>query len=723
VARRPRLRELAERAGILPDYRPMGGAAPRATRDVTREALLGAMGLEASSEAAAGRALEALDAAERARLLDPVRVSGVGARGAERLPFRWAGAGVTRCDWRVVLREESGRRQVCEGRARIDARSGRGSLPLPAPLEPGIHRLGLEVEAAGESGRAEQRLVACPARCFGVDEALGRRRGFGLLANLFGLRSAASWGVGDLGDLGELAALAGRAGAAFVGLGPLHATRNRGVDVSPYAPVSRLYRNEIYLAVESVPELRDCSEARRRLADPGFARRLGVLRERGAVAYDEVRAAKREILVLLHRCFAERHRGAGSARGRAYARYCAGEEPALGDFAAFVALADRFADEGRPADWRRWPLRFRDPRSAAVRRFRDENSEEIDFQRWIQFELERQLAAAAARGREAGLEIGLYGDLAVGSAASGFDAWAAPGLFADGASVGAPPDDFSDEGQDWSFPPLVPLRLAEGGYEFFARVLRAAFAQVGALRIDHAMGLQRLWWVPAGRSPTEGAYVRYPVGDLLGILALESRRRGAIVVGEDLGTVPRGLAALLARWGVLSTRLLPFERRGGWFRPAHHYSRRALVASGSHDLPPLAGFVAGRDLELRRRVGQIPDAAALEAARAQRERVVAGLYRRLGVPRAEPGQGGAAHAPLAAALVAFLSRTPAALVAFTLDDLVGESEPANLPGVPQERHPSWSRRMQVAVQELPNHPAFGTALAAVARPRRRRGAV
>jgi 4-alpha-glucanotransferase len=717
MAARPELRALADRAGILPAYRPMAGKPTRPTRDETREALLAAMGFDVSTESAARRALDALQRSEADRLTAPVRVAVAGSPRSGRVDLRLpAGAG-TEVEWRLELRCESGENLAREGRVR-KARGGRLRLSVPA-VDSGYHELRIAVAWGGTERAAEQRFIACPPRCTGVDEALAGRQGFGWLANLYGLRSRRGWGVGDLEDLAELARIAGREGAAFLGVSPLHALWNRGRDVSPYSPVSRLHRNELYLDVEAIPELAESPEARARLADPSFQSLLARLRERTAVDYAAVRTAKRELLTSLHRTFAAGHRDAETARGRSYRAFLASEEPGLGDFATFVALAEQ---RGEP-DWRRWPGACRNPRSEAVRRFREEHPEAVDLHRWIQFELDRQLAAAARAGRESGLAIGLYGDLAVGTAASGYDPWAFGDLFARGASVGAPPDDFSQTGQDWALPPVVPHRLVESAYAYWIGLLRAAFAHMGMLRLDHVMGLLRLWWVPTGRPPGEGAYVSYPARDLLGVLALESRRHGAVVVGEDLGTVPRGLAATLARWGVLSTRALYFERRGAGFRPAERYSRRALVTSSTHDLPPLAGFVAARDLELRRAAGEIPDDAALAAARRERTDVCRALARRLAPEQrdAAAGEGPLHPARLAPAVVRFLSRTPAPLVGFGLDDLVGETEPVNLPGIPQERFPSWTRRMSVALEDLAAQPKLRTALAAVPRTRRMGG--
>ena len=346
VAARPQLRALAERVGILPSYQPMAGAPRRLTRDATRELLLAAMGVDASSEAAAKRVLAAFEEREAGRLLAPVRVEALGTRRAARLPVRWPAAAGARVDWRLELCEESGRRSTLEGRASLAGARPPASLPLPPPAEPGYHRLRLVVDGGGECHEAEQRFIACAPRCYEVHEALGRGKAFGLLANLYGVRSRRNWGVGDLGDLRPLVRLAAEVGAAFVGVNPLHASRSQGVDVSPYSPVSRLFRNEIYLAVEAIPELRECPAARRRIADPRFSRELERLRQRAEVAYDEVRAAKREVLQQLHRVFAARHREANGQRGRAYARFRARQDPALTGFATFVALGEQL-ERGR----------------------------------------------------------------------------------------------------------------------------------------------------------------------------------------------------------------------------------------------------------------------------------------------------------------------------------------------------------------------------------------
>ncbi len=567
----------------------------------------------------------------------------------------------------------------------------------------------LDAEARGSGADPGPTATRCPAPA----ERLGRRRAFGLWANLYSLRGAGGEGFGNLADLRRLVRLAGDCGAAFVGINPLHALRNRPPEISPYAPLSRLFRNPLYLDLRSVPEWRHGAAVEQRLSAARAERELAALRAAPRIDYARVAAFQAPLVAALHREFAARHAGRRTARGRAFADFRARHDPLLADFAVFSALDEQQRRAGRPPDWRAWPARYRDPRGAAVRAFAAAQREVVERHAFVQFELDRQLAAAAAEARRRGLEIGLYQDLALGSAASGFDPWAFPELFVSGASVGAPPDAYNAAGQDWGFPPLHPRRLARDGYRFFRLLLRAALAHAGALRLDHVMGLFRLWWIPAGRPATDGAYVRYPAGDLLGVLADESRRQGALVVGEDLGTVPHGLPAQLARRGVLSSRVLYFEREaGGGFHPARRYSRRVLVSANTHDLPTLAAFWSGRDLELLGELGLLERGRGLARARAARARERRALLRRLRAEgllprsRAEP-----ALPELVAAVHAFLCRTPAPLVGIALDDLAGETEPVNLPGVAPERFPSWTRRMRRSLDELAAAPELATALA------------
>jgi 4-alpha-glucanotransferase len=719
---RPELRALADRLGIVAAYEEAGSGARRETSDATRVALLSAMGIAADSEAEAARARRALERERDAQLVAPSCVAPAGSDGARRLALRWPEAARARITWRVEHRAEDGASRVAEGMGRVRSDGGL-VLSLPFAPQTGVHAWRVVVSGPPGVREAQQRRIVVPARCTTAPERLGRRRVFGLCANLYATRRRPDAGVGDLSTLRRLVALARAEGAGFVGINPLHAIWSQGSSVSPYQPVSRLYRAALYVDVEAVPELRFAPEARALLASRSFRAELARRDEARHIDYEGVTRAKLAVLQHLHQRFAASVRGGRTQRARAYARYLAREGEPLTRFATFLALAA--ARGGGPAGgcWPRWPAALRDPRSAAVAAFQRSHPEEVDFHRFVQFELDRQLAGAGRAARALGL--GLYGDLAVGSPPDSADAWAFPGLFAEDARVGAPPDDFAAGGQDWGLAPIDPRRLAENGYEFWIRLLRASFAHAGALRMDHVMGLVRLWWVPPGADPSKGAYVRQPAAALLGILALVSRRAGALVIGEDLGTVPPGFAAQLARRGILSSRVLAFEHRAHRYRPAPRYLRRALVTANTHDLAPLAALLDEEDLRLRRRAGHIADDAGLDAERERRRRERRGLLRRLArdghLELAAPAGNPPGPAALAAAVTAFLCATPAPLVGLSVDDLVGETEPVNLPGVPQERHASWSRRLAVPVEDLARHPTARASLDAVPRARRARG--
>jgi 4-alpha-glucanotransferase len=711
----PPLHQLAARLGILPEYLDQSGREVRQTPDATRVSILAALGFDAGDEPRALASLRRLDALEAERLLPPARVAVWGDAAAQvtlRRPASLSGA----FRWRVELVRESGETHEAEGRA--DAPLVEVRLPGSPPL--GYHRLRASLAAGGGERAAEQRLIVVPPRCPDPAEILGGARRWGVIANLYAVRRAGDWGVGDLTSLGDLLAWSAARGAAFVGVNPLHALRNRGWDVSPYSPVSRLFRNTLYLDVEQVPELAASAEARAMLGAPELRAEVAELNVARHVQYERVAALKRPVLAALHRAFAARHRGRGTARAAEYARYLAEQGEALTDFATFCALEEWIGSGGAGGDrdagdagagpaprpalpgwWREWPSDYQDPRGAAVARWRDAHEEAVDFHRWQQFELDRQLAAAAARGRAGGMPLGLYQDLAIGTAPNGSDPWAFPGIFLDGVSVGAPPDAYARQGQDWGLPPLDPRRLAESGYDYFVRLVRAGLRHGGALRIDHVLGFFRQFWIPHGMAGSEGAYVAFPTDDLFGILALESTRARAVVVGEDLGTVPPEVPAVLHRWGVLSSKVMHFERdeRGG-YRGAAHYPALALATADTHDMATLEGFWSARDVELRGQVGLLAGEEEVREAHEARGRERWALVRMLRDEGLLPHDRDPSSLELRAAVHAFLRRTPAWLVGLTLEDLVGEVEPVNMPGVPQDRFSSWTRRLAVPLEAL-----------------------
>ncbi|MCL4684380.1 4-alpha-glucanotransferase [Myxococcota bacterium] len=709
---RPLLGSLAERLGILSSYWDLTGQ-QRVTSDATREALLAALHIDASDEAHAAAALARLDAEQAARWIDPVLVWREHEDSIPRVPVR-VPADADAAEWRLELHAENGPVAVAEGRVAdlIVDRSAGSEVQLSLPARPplGYHEVRFFLEGSGVSYGGVQRFVMAPWTALPVAEKLAGRRAFGLWTNLYTVRGNAGQGVGDLSDLGELLAWCAEAGGAFVGVNPLHAVANRGLAITPYSPSSRLFRNVLMLDVEAVPELAACGEARARLVEPGFQQQLAALRAAATIDHGAVLDAKLAVLRLLHACF--RRAGAAAPRAADFAQFRAREGTALEDFATWEVLAEHFGAPGAPAcDWRHWPAPYRDPRAPAVAEFRRTQGAEVEFRAWLQFELDAQLARASARGRDAGLAIGVYQDLAVGSAPDSADTWMAQDLVAHGATVGAPPDDYAPDGQNWGFPPLDPHRLRADGYRLWSRLLRANLAHAGALRIDHAMGLQRLFWIPDGQPGHAGAYVKSRFDEMLGVLALESRRAGALIIAEDLGTVPEAFRAQLADWSILSSAVVYFERADGVHRPAATYPIDALATVQTHDLVPLAGHADGADLRIRRRAGQLPDDDALMRALAARADEHRALLDRLRADGLLPADGEVDAAALARAVHRFLATTRSVLVAASLDDLAFETEPVNVPGISVERHRSWSRRMTRTLATLRRDPVVQEILA------------
>jgi len=681
------LEQLADAFGIVGEYLDQTGTETRVTSGETRRALLGAMGVDASTTAAARDALAELRDRERRRAIDSVRVVPMDDASVGRLRVHGAPSG----RWRLELRSENGEVETRSGQWEGDD-YGPYDVRLPRVPAPGYHRLRLFFGKGGTEQVHEQTLIVVPPRCVTPSDILGSgARAFGITANLYTIQSGTNWGVGDFTDLGELAAWAGDNGADFVGVNPLHALLNRGIDISPYGPLTRLFRNPIYVDVAHVAELGYSSELCERIGSPEFLSSLEPLRESTLVRYEQVMAVKGIALDALHRVFMEQVRGTRDARDRAYERFVAEQGQSLERFALWMAIME----QQETSDWRQWPAELRSPHGPAVERFAREHAARLDFHRWVQFEADRQLAEAAERASDAGMRIGLYQDLAIGVSPAGADTWSFADLFARGVSIGAPPDPYSATGQNWGLPPIDPRALAGTGYRYFIDTLRSALRHTGALRVDHVLGFFRLFWIPDGGTAADGAYVRYPANDLLGILALESARHLAVVVGEDLGTVPDEVAPTLAKWGVLSSKVLIFEReRDGRFKSPRSYPSLSLATANTHDMWPLTGYWDGRDIDTRVSTGLLASDEA-ERAREERERDRIALLERLADDDVLPFPiAPASPADLRGAVHELLSRSSAQLVGFSLDDLAGELDAVNLPGVGPERHPSWMRKMR-----------------------------
>ncbi|HTT78899.1 MAG TPA: 4-alpha-glucanotransferase [Stellaceae bacterium] len=597
-------------------------------------------------------------------------------------------------------------------------RSEGTELRLPAGLPLGYHRLMLASGAA----TAEIGLAVAPPACHLPQALQPGARSWGLTVQLYGLRRAPDWGIGDFTDLGELCRRSFPLGAAAVGVNPLHALfAAEPSHVSPYSPSSRAWLDYLYIDVTQVPGFAEDATAQASL--PGAASAA----DGDLVDYAAAANRKRPVLEALFR------RLDGSARAsRDFRAFRAEGGAALAEFATFEALHEHFRAAGGPFSWHEWPLALRDPRSPAVAEFARAQPDRVDFFAFLQWQADRQLAAAAAAGRAAGLAIGLYRDLAVGVSPHGAEAWADQQLVAPGAAIGAPPDPLSRAGQNWGLAPLNPLALRRRGFAPLIAALRANMRHAGLLRIDHVMSLQRLYWVPSGSPATAGAYVNYPFRDMLRLLALESSRQGCAIVGEDLGTVPEGFRATMQGANVLSYRVLMFERGGdGGFTPPGDYPSMAAASAATHDLATLKGFWLGRDIAWRRRLALYPDdeAAATEDAERRRDRhlLLAALAREGILPEERfgdflPTDGDPVYSEeLGEAILVYLARARSRLMLVQIEDVAGQAEQANLPGT-SAGHPNWRRRLPMPLDALCDGPMLARIAARVAAARREAGA-
>ena len=668
----PALRELAERLGVAAAYHDWAGNFV-SVDESTVIAALTALGVRADTEEHCAAALSEQDRKHWARALPATLV----ARSGTPTSF-WVH--VTHGDpVQVWVRLEDGTERTDLIQADnftppfdLDGRLvGEATFVLPTDLPLGYHRLHLRT-----GGREfDTALILTPA-WLGLPDRMGAGRAWGLATQLYSVRSRESWGVGDLTDLADLAVWAGaRHHAGYVLINPLHAASPvPPMEPSPYLPTSRRFVNPLYLRVEAVEEfafLRKRSRVRKLREE---------VREKAAksdiIDRDAAWAAKRAALKLVYRV----PRSAG--RDLAFEAFKEREGAALDDFATWCALAEKHG-----GDWRRWPAGLQHSANPEVTAFAAKHPRSVDFHRWLQWQLDEQLAAAQSQAVRSGMALGIMHDLAVGVHPTGADAWALQDVLALGVTAGAPPDEFNQLGQNWSQPPWRPDRLEELGYQPFRSLIQAVLRHAGGVRIDHIIGLFRLWWIPEGAPPTKGTYVRYNHDAMIGIVALEAHRAGAVVVGEDLGTVEPWARDYLRERGLLGTSILWFEVDPGGRGPlpAEDWRELCLSSVTTHDLPPTSGYLAGDHVRLRDELGLLTRPAGEEIADddATRHAWLAELRRADLLGTDDPGEE-----EVTTALYRYLGRTPSRLLALALTDAVGERRTQNQPGTTDE-YPNW----------------------------------
>jgi 4-alpha-glucanotransferase len=554
------------------------------------------------------------------------------------------------------------------------------------------------------------------APCY-VPDWLRDGRCWGIACQLYGLRSERNWGIGDFEDLGRFAEIAAAAGADFVGVNPLHALFMAAPErYSPFSPSNRQFLNPVYIAIDRAPGYAGMEDA---LAAPPE------IRAPDLVDYRAVGTLKRKALERLFRIFADRDEDDLSAD---FERFSAERGRPLYLHALFEALSEAMVQKGHGATWHGWPEEYRHPGTDAVRAFAEEQEELVTFHAWLQWLADRQVGEAQARARAAGMRIGLYLDLAVGVSPDGSATWSDRDLTVPGARIGAPPDYYNANGQDWGLAPLSPAGLVARDFEPFREAMDVVVRHAGALRIDHAMSLYRLFWIAEGFGASDGVYVRYPFQQMLRTLAEVSRARHTVVIGEDLGVVPPGFREVMREVGIQSYRVFFFEKRKDFFLPPEAYPREALACITTHDLYTLAGWWSGRDIEVRRDIGMVADdeVPKLQEERGHERRRVLGLLsdQSLLPDELAPLIRGEAEAPrdvpgsFAVALHRLVARTPSRLFAVPAEDLTGALEQVNIPGTTGE-HPNWRRKLSVDLEELPNAPLFRAIATALAEERPR----
>lgn len=685
------LHRLAERAGIEAFYWDVYGGYHE-TSDETRRQFLAAMGYAADDDTAAANSLARIEQRPWQRMVEPVTIL----RGDDAAILVVLDPGSTELTWLIDLEDGT----TLEGQALVGDlgvverrdQATRVTLPLPHDLPHGYHHVRMSHGAATGEGA----LIVAPATAYRpawLDDASARV--WGVACQLYSLRSADNWGIGDFSDLANLCAQTAEQGGGVVGIPPLHTLfPARPELVSPYSPSSRLLLNPLYIDVTMVAEFTECVQAQ------DYAPQLDALRATDAVAFAEVSKLKFETLEVLFAHFEAAHPAQGSsARRQDFDQFVTTGGEALHRLALFEALQEHFA----PLGVTQWPAPYRDPGSAETQAFATEHQARVQFQRYLQWQAERQLAAAGAAGD---MTLGLYRDLAVGVSPDGADAWIDPDAFVDGVRFGAPPDPLGPAGQNWGMPPFNPDYLYEAAYGPYIDMLRANMRHAGALRIDHVMWLQHMFWIPPGGDGRDGAYVRYRFEDLLAILALESQRNACLVIGEALGTVPDGFRERLTANGILSYCLLQFERHpDGLYKRPDTYPVLALATPASHDLPTLAGFWRETDITVQGDIGLLaPDAIAeRRAGRAHDRTLLIASLADQGLLAADfpnsPDLDDAQMATLIAAIHSFLARSPAALMVLNVEDILGSTTQINMPGTVDE-YPNWRLKLPCALESL-----------------------
>jgi 4-alpha-glucanotransferase len=701
----PLIERLARARGIGDAYHAYTGELKHFPL-ATKAAILRAMHCRLDDPAALEAEIRESEAAHPAGLLGDVVVLRGDSKAVINTPAIQQNALLR---WRIEL-EGGGDRQ---GEVRAWDLSERGSwerdgrwfmlrdLPLPHDLPTGYHRLHLDLEFAGHESCP---LIVTPEKSFEPAALAAGRRLWGVAVQLYTLRSAGNWGIGDFSDLKEVLRLGAAAGADFVGINPVHALFPSDPTLySPYSASSRHALNVLYIDVSAVLEVQGSRRAQALMSDPGFRARLAKVRAATQVDYPAISSLKLPVLRAAFERFREEHLARHTTRAAACRAFLRERGEPMRLHTLFDAIdAHLRRHYGTGAGWHSWPEEYRHPEGPAVRRFGETHADEVDFYGYLQWLAAEQFAEVRRLARDLSLNIGVYGDYAVGVNASGSETWSDQSLYCTGAAIGAPPDPIGIGGQEWGIPPQDPRALKRAGYAPFVALIRANMRHCGALRLDHVMALFRQWWVPRGFKSADGGYVHYPLEELLAVVALESQRQQCLVVGEDLGVVPDEIRRALPEFGVYHYKVTMFEQKKNEFVAPADYLRHALATVTTHDLPTLHGWWSGYDIDLWEKLGFYASPQQAAESRAERATVRERLLRALRLEKLWPQDALGVpeySAALARAVHLFLARSSAGLVTVQLEDMIGMLEPVNIPGTNTE-YSNWTRRMSASAVEI-----------------------
>jgi 4-alpha-glucanotransferase len=731
--------ELSDLCGIVPEYYDIFGNLHTASSS-TKSAILGSMGMKTATEDDLLYEINKMKLRKWKRNIDPVMVFFIGQPFAVIMYVPVREGDDHNIQLRFALDNERGNREeflfqadnieILDNRTIADVPHIMIRVTIDSPKEIGYYDLDALYRTSNFAVNVRSKIIIAPKTCYlpdnmaypspknaALEQPPEKNKSWGLCLNLYSLTSGQNWGIGDFGDLKAVGEWIAELGGGFIGINPLHMIPNkRPAGISPYSPLSRLFKNLIYLDMAAIPEVEESIEAQIIMQEPGFQNKLKELRSAATIDYEAIAALKTGILRHAFEYFYVNHYLKKTPRADDFTRYVDKGGKLLDDFALFCALQQDMISDHKLMSWRNWPEEYRHRETDQVREFRASNVEAILCQKYVQWLIDEQHNSVFRRLNELGMPVGLYHDLAVGSSDGGFDVWITQNIIAEGMDVGAPPDDFNPSGQNWGFPPVIPQKMFETGFEFLIQTVNKNMQYGGALRIDHALGMFRLFWIPSGMKPEHGAYVSYPAEIILAIIALESRRNKVVVVAEDLGTIPPEVRKTLAQFRTLGYKLLYFERNypdPSFMSPAS-YSDLALCAVTTHDLPTLYGYWEGRDMRAKTELGLFPSDKLRNSQIAERQRdkilMLQALKREGLLPDTFPEdeiEKQAMIPTLCLTIYEFLARTRCRLLAVSLDDIIGTKDQQNMPGT-IDAYPNWIQKTPVSLETILHNRSFQT---------------